>query len=58
MEREVGEIFDYKGKRLQVKKTIGACCDDCFFDQICSTDTFDISGICDEDARPEQCRRV
>ena len=26
MEREVGEIFDYKGKRLQVKKTIGTCC--------------------------------
>ena len=51
MEREVGEIFDYKGKRLQVKKTIGACCDGCFFDKICSTDTFDISGICDEDAR-------
>ena len=51
MEREVGEIFDYKGKRLQVKKTIGACCDGCFFDQICSTDTFDISGVCDEGAR-------
>ena len=51
MEREVGEIFDYKGKRLQVKKTIGACCDGCFFEQICSSDTFDISGICDEDAR-------
>ena len=51
MEREVGEIFDYKGKRLQVEKTIGACCDGCFFDQICSSDTFDISGVCDEDAR-------
>ena len=51
MEREVGEIFDYKGKKLQVEKTIGACCDGCFFDQICSTDTFDISGVCDEGAR-------
>ena len=52
MEREVGEIFDYKGKRLQVRKaTNGDGCDECFFDQICSTDTFDVSGICDEDAR-------
>ena len=53
MEREVGEIFDYKGKRLQVRKTNGGGCEDCFFDQICSSDTFDISGLCDEDVRDD-----
>ena len=40
-----------KGRDCKLKKTIGACCDGCFFDQICSTDSFDISGGCDEGAR-------
>ena len=31
MEREVGEIFDYKGKRLQVTKGNDGRCEDCFF---------------------------
>ena len=53
MEREVGEIFDYKGKRLQVRKSNESGCGDCFFDQICSSDTFDISGLCDEDVRDD-----
>ena len=54
MEREVGEVFDYKGKRLQVTKAInGDGCEDCFFDQICSSDTTDITGLCDEDVRDD-----
>ena len=53
MEREVGEIFDYKGKRLQVTKGNDGRCEDCFFDQICSSDTYDITGLCDEDLRDD-----
>ena len=53
MEREVGEIFDYKGKRLQVRKTNGIGCEDCFFDKMCSSDTVDITGLCDKDVRDD-----
>ena len=53
MEREVGEIFDYKGKRLQVTKGNDGRCEDCFFDQICSSDTSDVTGLCDEDLRDD-----
>lgn len=54
MERKIGEIFDYKGKRLQVRKaTNGDGCEDCFFDQICSTDSSAITGQCDENARDD-----
>ena len=53
MERKIGEIFEYKGKRIQVRKSNGGVCENCFFDQICSSDTFDISGLCDEDVRDD-----
>ena len=34
MEREVGEVFDFKGVKLQVKDTgCKASCDGCYFDQ-------------------------
>ena len=53
MERKIGEIFEYKGKRLQVRKANGDGCENCFFDQICSTDSSAITGQCDEDARDD-----
>lgn len=31
MERKVGEIFEYDGRMIQVKKTRGIC-DGCYFD--------------------------
>ncbi len=31
MERKVGEVFEYEGKQLQVKKT-RCICDGCYFD--------------------------
>ena len=34
MEREVGEVFDFKGVKLQVKDTgCKASCDGCYFDE-------------------------
>ena len=34
MEREVGEVFDFKGAKLQVKDTgCKASCDGCYFDE-------------------------
>lgn len=34
MEREVGEVFDFKGVALQVQDTdYMASCDDCYFDR-------------------------
>ena len=53
MERKIGEIFDYQGKSLQVTKGNDGRCEDCFFDQICSRDTYDITGLCDEDLRDD-----
>ena len=34
MERKIGEIFEYKGKRIQVRKSNGGVCENCFFDKI------------------------
>ena len=56
MERKIGEIFDYQGKSLQVTKGNDGVCENCFFDQICSRDTIDITGLCDEDLRDDGIR--
>ena len=39
MEREVGEVFVYQGKSLQVTKGNDGRCEDCFFEQICARDS-------------------
>ena len=49
MEREVGEVFDFKGVKLQVKDTgCKASCDGCYFDESehkCF-DAHDCTGYC------------
>lgn len=44
MERQIGEIFDYKGIRLEVVE--GESCDECFLRQACFDLNVSILGYC------------
>ena len=46
MEREVGEVFDFKGIKLQVKDTgCKASCDGCYFDEFWHLCVRNVCGI-------------
>lgn len=46
MERKIGEIFEYKGKILQVKASGYVGCKGCFFDLKCTRGNKSITGDC------------
>ena len=46
MERKVGEVFDFNGKRLKVVEAHQKNCDGCFLDGCCSERYNDILGNC------------
>ena len=50
MEREVGDVFDFNGVKLQVKDRLELICKGCFFDKfrpaICDDVTSNFTGEC------------
>ena len=46
MERKIGDIFEYKGKILQVKASGYVGCKGCFFDEKCTRGNKSITGDC------------
>lgn len=46
MEREIGEIFEYEGKKLQVKECAYSGCDGCFFDEQHIPCSKNVAGYC------------
>ena len=57
MEHKVGEFFDFKGVRLQVKIAVNGSCSGCFFDNkqpLCAHDgAYQIAGSCADDGRTD-----
>ena len=53
MERKIGEIFEFESKKLQVKEDKYRTCNDCFFNIICTDESSNIGGYCDEDCRKD-----
>lgn len=47
MERKIGEVFEYEGKKLQVKESNRYSCDSCFFKGHCSSYRKNITGECE-----------
>ena len=45
-ERKVGEVFEYKGKKLQVKECAYSGCDGCFFDEQHIPCSKNVAGYC------------
>lgn len=50
MERKVGEIFEYEGKKIEVKPSAGTC-SDCILDGDCTRDSNSITGNCESSIR-------
>ena len=46
MEREIGETFEYEGKKLQVKECAYSGCDGCFFDEQHIPCSKNVAGYC------------
>ena len=53
MERNIGDTFEFEGKKLQVKESASNGCDGCFFYMKCSSITMGLSGECEVDARDD-----
>lgn len=51
MERKIGEVFEYQGKKLRVQYVPEENCKGCFFDGICTDDARELTGECDMDKR-------
>ena len=47
IERKIGDIFDYKGKKLRVEKSDVCSCDGCFFIGQCMSFCKEITGQCE-----------
>ena len=45
MERKIGEVFDFEGKRLIVEESKSGC-DDCFFNVKCTRGIKSVTGLC------------
>ena len=56
MERKIGETFELKGRKLQVKESDFNSCDNCFLRGFCSSFK-SITGDCDADDRTD-CKDV
>ena len=56
MERKIGETFELKGRKLQVKESDFNSCDNCFLRGFCSSFK-SITGDCDADDRTD-CKEV
>ena len=56
MERKIGETFELKGRKLQVKESDFNSCDNCFLRGFCSS-FMSITGDCDADDRTD-CKDV
>ena len=54
MERKIGEIFEYEGKKLQVKESHRYSCDGCFFNGHCEHSSNPIIGLCEKDQREDE----
>lgn len=51
MERCIGEVFEFEGKKLKVEESKGICCDGCYFyDKICKENE---TGVCSYDCRTD-----
>ena len=50
VERKVGEIFEYGGKKIEVKPSAGTC-SDCIFDGDCTRNSNSITGNCESSMR-------
>ena len=56
MERKIGEIFEYEGKKLQVIEDPFDVCDGCYFDKEKNCrDLLDIRGKCGSFEREDKC---
>ena len=54
MERKIGEVFEYEGKKLQVKENHIYSCDGCFFNGHCEHSSNPIIGLCEKDQREDE----
>ena len=54
-EREIGEVFEYEGKKLKVVKTKGSICNNCYFEnRECSCENISkVSGACLRETRSD-----
>ena len=53
MERKIGETFEYKGKKLQVREGENCSCHDCFFDRRCTLPVIKMAGECAANCRED-----
>lgn len=54
IERKIGETFEYKGKKIEVKAASSDECDGCFFNTKCTLKSKKLSGECDRDWRNDR----
>ena len=47
MERKIGEVFEYEGKKIEVKESDYGECDGCILDGKCTRDNMSITGHCE-----------
>ena len=58
MERKVGEVFDFKGKKLKVTKQIADICDNCYLRGQCTRENRAITGYCENRDREDNMEVV
>lgn len=51
IEREIGEIFEFEGKKIEVKLSSAAICEGCILDGKCTRDNKSITGVCESTKR-------
>ena len=54
MERKIGEVFEFEGKKLQVRESHRYSCDGCFFNGHCEHSSNPIIGLCEKDQREDE----
>lgn len=54
VERKIGETFEFKGKKIEVKAASSDECDGCFFNTKCTLESRKLSGECDRDWRNDR----
>lgn len=52
MERKIGEVFEFEGKKIEVKATSNGC-DGCFLKEKCCIDSADLVGTCGAEDRTD-----
>ena len=53
-ERKIGEVFEFEGKKLQVRESHRYSCDGCFFNGHCEHSSNPIIGLCEKDQREDE----